>query len=75
MSRVQKFGKATRKGPSPEKTEAPRIDEEGREILPPRRKKFPSGASKVTRWYYNVLFFLFLSLVAGLFWYGLKYAN
>ncbi|MBH5317991.1 hypothetical protein I6N90_09255 [Paenibacillus sp. GSMTC-2017] len=42
--------------------------------LPPRRKKFPSSIHKVNKWYYNLLFILFLCLVAFLFWYGNKFS-
>lgn len=45
------------------------------EALPPRRKKFPSSVHKVTKWYYNLLFFLFVCLVGGLFWYGMKFSD
>ncbi|MGO4373708.1 hypothetical protein [Paenibacillus sp. 2TAB19] len=43
--------------------------------LPPRRKKHPSSAQKVTKWYYNLIVVLFLGLVAGLFYYGIKYTQ
>lgn len=43
--------------------------------LPPRRKKFPSSLHKVNKWYYNLLFILFLGLVAFLFWYGNKFSS
>lgn len=43
--------------------------------LPPRRKKFPSSLHKVNKWYYNLLFVLFLCLVAFLFWYGNKFSS
>lgn len=42
--------------------------------LPPRRKKFPSSINKVNKWYYNILFVLFLILVVFLFWYGNTYS-
>lgn len=45
------------------------------ETLPPRRKKHPSSIYKVTKWYYNLLFLLFVCLVSGLFWYGLKFSD
>ena len=43
--------------------------------LPPRRKKFPSSLNKVNKWYYNLLFVLFLTLVAFLFWYGHNFSS
>lgn len=43
--------------------------------LPPRRKKYPSSAQKVTKWYYNLIVVLFLGLVAALFYYGIKYTE
>ncbi len=47
--------------------------EEGK--LPSRRKKFPSSINKVNKWYYNLLFVLFLALVAFLFWYGHNFSS
>ncbi|GKU79574.1 hypothetical protein [Paenibacillus sp. L3-i20] len=43
--------------------------------LPPRHKKHPSSVNKVNKWYYNVLFILFVCLVAFLFWYGKKFST
>lgn len=43
--------------------------------LPPRRKKFPSSIHKLNKWYYNILFILFVSLVVFLFWYGNKFSS
>lgn len=43
-------------------------------MLPPRRKKFPSSLNKVNKWYYNILFVLFVVLVVFLFWYGNTYS-
>ncbi|MFF2482129.1 hypothetical protein [Paenibacillus sp. NPDC058071] len=79
MSRVQKHRRARgrrRRGQTAEPSPAYNADTaSGKEQLPSRRQKFPSSAHKITKWYYNVLFILFVSLVAGLFWYGVKYTN
>ncbi|MUT65513.1 hypothetical protein [Paenibacillus sp. NEAU-GSW1] len=77
MSRVQKFGESRRRRQHEQAASPPGIDNasNAEAQLPPRRKKFPSNAQKVTKWYYNVLFILFVVLVAGLFWYGFKYGN
>ncbi|MDQ8735488.1 hypothetical protein [Paenibacillus sp. LHD-38] len=77
MSRKEKFGNS-RAARQHEETAAPSSigtnSNEG-EALPPRRKKHPSSNYKVTKWYYNLLFVLFVSLVGGLFWYGLKFTD
>ncbi len=77
MSRKERFG-SRREGlqqakakASDEETTAGSHDGE----LPPRRKKFPSSSQRVTKWYYNLLFFLFVCLVAGLFWYGVRFSE
>jgi hypothetical protein len=77
MSRKERFG-SRREGLQPAKSKSSYDEAEARSdggALPPRRKKFPSSSQKVTKWYYNLLFFLFLCLVAGLFWYGLKFSD
>ncbi|MHA6483858.1 hypothetical protein ACX1C1_18365 [Paenibacillus sp. strain BS8-2] len=43
--------------------------------LPPRRKKYPSSLHNMNKWYYNMLFILFLGLVVFLFWYGNKFSS
>jgi hypothetical protein len=77
MSRKEKFG-SSRVARQHEMTAEPSIigtDSNEGEALPPRRKKHPSSVNKVTKWYYNLLFFLFVCLVGGLFWYGLKFSE
>lgn len=78
MSRKQRFSRSPasqrRKDentptPMPAGTEPDEIHE-----LPPRRKKFPSSIHKITKWYYNLIFFLFVCLVVFLFWYGNKFS-
>ncbi|MDQ6418266.1 hypothetical protein RB620_02330 [Paenibacillus sp. LHD-117] len=53
----------------------PRSGDDNGAKLPPRRKKFPSSIHNVYKWYYNLLFILFLGLVAFLFWYGNKFSS
>ncbi|MCA0754449.1 hypothetical protein KP806_05260 [Paenibacillus sp. N4] len=77
MSRKEKFG-SRGTGRQPEKAAKPSsIGGESTDVgpLPPRSKKFPSSNQTVTKWYYNLLFFLFVCLVGGLFWYGLKFSE
>lgn len=77
MSRKDKFGNS-RAARQQEKTAEPSgtgTDSIGGATLPPRRKIHPSSISKVTKWYYNLLFLLFVSLVGVLFWYGLKFSD
>ncbi|MFF2887627.1 hypothetical protein [Paenibacillus sp. NPDC057967] len=78
MSRKQRHSRTSRPH-QPEKagdmTNAT-ASQEGEPLkLPPRRKKFPSSLHKVNKWYYNLLFVLFLCLVAFLFWYGNKFSS
>ncbi|HTG71529.1 MAG TPA: hypothetical protein VL921_19885 [Candidatus Udaeobacter sp.] len=77
MSRKEKFGnsRAARHHEGTAETSFTGTDSIEGETLPPRRKKHPSSISKVTRWYYNLLFLLFVCLVSGLFWYGLKFSD
>lgn len=49
--------------------------EDGPTELPPRRKKFPSSIHKLYKWYYNLLFLLFVALVVFLFWYGNEFSR
>jgi len=77
MSRKEKFGNS-RASAQHEETAEPSIigtDSNQGEALPPRRKKHPTQMNKVTKFYYNLLFLLFVSLVGGLFWYGLKFTE
>jgi hypothetical protein len=77
MSRKERFG-SSRAARQRKKTVEPATigtSSNDFEELPPRRKKFPSSVHKVTKWYYNLLFFLFVCLVGGLFWYGLKFSD
>jgi hypothetical protein len=77
MSRKERFGNS-RAARQQDETAAPSNigtnSNEG-EALPPRRKRHPSSNYKVAKWYYNLLFVLFVSLVGGLFWYGLKFTD
>jgi hypothetical protein len=77
MSRKEKFG-SSRGTRQHEMTAVPSsigTDSNEGEALPPRRRKHPSSVYKVTKWYYNLLFLLFVCLVGGLFWYGLKFSE
>lgn len=77
MSRKEKFG-SSRSSKQHEKTASSSdIGTNSNEgsTLPPRRKKHPSSNYKLTKWYYNLLFLLFVCLVAGLFWYGNKFTD
>jgi len=49
------------------------LEENEQDKLPPRTKKYPSSKAKLTRIYYNVVFFLFVALVLFLLWYGNNY--
>lgn len=73
MSRVQKFGRSNRSKKAAVRAASPASEEKTPE-LPPRRKKFPSSAQKVSKWFYNLLFVLFVGLVVFLFWYGKKFS-
>lgn len=78
MSRKETHSRASgrRKGQSPERDKRYVPGEDSEEPkLPPRRKKYPSSLHKINRWYYNLLFVLFLGLVAFLFWYGNKFSS
>lgn len=77
MSRVEKFGGSKGKLQQDKAAVPPDIetDTNAEAPLPPRRKKFPSSAQKINKVYYNLLFVLFVILVAGLFWYGTKYSE
>ncbi|CAM4502589.1 hypothetical protein FHS16_004503 [Paenibacillus endophyticus] len=77
MSRKEKFGNSRGNRQQDKAANSPSIgtDSNEGEALPPRRKKHPSSNYKVTKWYYNLLFVLFVSLVAGLFWYGTKFTD
>jgi hypothetical protein len=76
MSRKERFSRTAAK--QHKKAAVPPMQGTGAidsEKLPPRSKKFPSSIHKVTKWYYNLLFLLFVCLVGGLFWYGLKFSE
>ncbi|MGO4544246.1 hypothetical protein AB4Z29_05575 [Paenibacillus sp. 2TAB23] len=77
MSRKEKFGnsRGNRQQDKAANSLSIGTDSNEGEALPPRRKKHPSSNYKVTKWYYNLLFVLFVSLVAGLFWYGTKFTD
>lgn len=77
MSRKEKFGNSRATGQQEKAAQPSSIGMESNELeaLPPRRKKFPSSAQKVTKWYYNLLFVMFVCLVGGLFWYGVKFSQ
>jgi hypothetical protein len=78
MSRKERHGRTSgrRKGQSPE-LDASYLpgQDPGEPKLPPRRKKYPSSLHNLNKWYYNLLFVLFLGLVAFLFWYGNKFSS
>lgn len=76
MSRVEKFGRSKKREQrnKTKKTPAAKAPASNH-VLPPRRDKHPSSNQKVTKWYYNLLFVLFVCLVAALFWYGMKYSE
>jgi hypothetical protein len=53
-----------------------RVGDEGteeRETLPPRRKVHPSNKMQMVRLFYNSLIVLFLTLMAGLIVWGVRY--
>ena len=45
-------------------------EEEG--TLPPRKMLFPSNRKKLTQWFYNTLFTIFVLLVVGLLVWGIR---
>lgn len=78
MSRKEKFSRASRRYVQQQDGADVRErlgdgDAAGPDALPPRRKKFPSSRHKIARWYYNLLFVLFVGLIAFLFWFGNTY--
>lgn len=75
MSRMEKFSRRARKNKQHETGNAihKEFEEESEGKLPPRTKKFPSRKAKLTKIYYNVVFFLFVALVLFLLWYGNNY--
>lgn len=76
MSRVEKFGSSRGKRQHVQAAVQPgNATDTNAEALPPRRKVHPSSVQKVTKWYYNLLFLLFVCLVAGLFYYGLRFTE
>ncbi|MCU6710044.1 hypothetical protein M6D81_15210 [Paenibacillus sp. J5C_2022] len=80
MSRREKFSRSQKGQLNGHAKEQGAIVREGLqspedEALPPRRKKFPSSANKWSKWYYNLLFVLFVGLVAFLFWYGTTFSH
>ncbi|WP_139230827.1 hypothetical protein [Paenibacillus catalpae] len=76
MSRVEKFGSSRGRRQHEQAAVQPgNATDTNAEALPPRRKVHPSSVQKVTKWYYNLLFLLFVCLVAGLFWYGLRFTE
>lgn len=77
MSRKLRHGRSAGKQKSEQRndmTNTASSEDEAPLNLPPRRKKFPSSIQKVNKWYYNILFVLFVGLVAFLFWYGNTYS-
>jgi len=75
MSRKEKFSRTSRKARKYKADSYFELEQtkEQPETLPPRQKKFPSSKQKLTKIYYNVLFVLFIILIAFLFWYGKQY--
>lgn len=77
MSRKEKFSRSAKKEKVQSKYQDATQEAEDQELLklPPRSKRFPSSKYKVAKWYYNFLFFLFVCLVAFLFWYGNRFSG
>jgi hypothetical protein len=76
MSRVEKFGSSRGRRHHEQAAVQPgNATDTYAEALPPRRKVHPSSVQKITKWYYNLLFLLFVCLVAGLFWYGMRFTD
>ncbi|MFD0586870.1 hypothetical protein ACFQZE_02555 [Paenibacillus sp. GCM10027627] len=76
MSRKDRHSRSSKKIETEKVGEFTSLTEEGEtNQLPPRRKKFPSSLNKVHKWYYNLLFILFVCLVVFLFWYGNKFSS
>lgn len=78
MSRIERHSRSSRTRQSDKAGEMTIIAAAGDDSpqqLPPRRKKFPSSRYKANKWYFHILFALFLSLVAFLFWYGNKFSS
>ncbi len=58
----------------PQSDVAPDVPEaEG--LLPPRSSLFPSNKKRLTQLFYNALFLLFVSLVIGLIYWGMRLAE
>ena len=49
---------------------SPSIDEDEDRSLPSRKELYPSDYAKLTNWFYNVLFLLFIGLLVGLLLWG-----
>jgi len=79
MSRVEKFGRSRRTaqttdGDNSTTNAVDKMNKNEAAKLPPRRKKFPSSGQKAAKWFYNLLFVIFVGLVVFLFWYGNKFS-
>ncbi|GGD69434.1 hypothetical protein GCM10010911_29170 [Paenibacillus nasutitermitis] len=72
MSRVLKHGKPRKAKPAQRVTG--RLSESAQEKgnLPSRLQKFPSNKLMLAKWYYRLLFTLFMILVIGLVLWGRK---
>ena len=45
-------------------------EEDDDRYLPPRKELYPSNYAKLTQWFYNILFLLFIGLLIALFLWG-----
>ncbi|BBH21030.1 hypothetical protein Back11_23750 [Paenibacillus baekrokdamisoli] len=84
MSRVEKFGRGHNRQPAPSKetnkkadnpTDAEMLHEHPEDGLPARRHIHPSNKQQMTKWFYRLLFVLFISLLIGLLLWGRNYAK
>lgn len=59
-------------GDEPEEHAGALLDEEEDEdrYLPSRKELYPSNYAKITQWFYNILFLLFIGLLIALFLWG-----
>jgi hypothetical protein len=76
MSRKERHSRSARGArPMPPPLQDEQAAGEDQAKLPPRRKKYPSSINKLYKWYFNLLFLLFVALVVFLFWYGNKFTQ
>lgn len=72
--RHSRLGKG-RRSEAPEGYSGEQAEGDEQKKLPSRRQKFPSSIHKIYKWYFNLLFVLFIGLVVFLFWYGNKFTQ